>query len=108
MSQRQVNTVEQVKQVLTALHDSINEGADSSALYILQFGIELIPNEGINAEQAKTAVRKLKEALASLQDEQPCVYTLSFQGYQESVGKILRIAQDKLTPPEQKAAQPHG
>lgn len=103
MSQKQVNTVDQVKQVLTALHDSINEGADSSALYTLQFGIDLIPNEGINAEQAKTLLRKVKEALGSLQDDQYCVYSLQFHGYQESVGKILKIAQDKLTPTEEKA-----
>lgn len=104
MNPKQLNSVDQVKQVLNALHDSINEGGDSSALYTLQFGIELVPNEGVNAEQAKTAVRKIKEALAILNGEQLCVYTLGFQGYQESVTKILKIAQNKLTPPEQKAA----
>lgn len=103
MSQKQVNTVAQVKQVLTALHDSINEGADSSALYTMQFGVDLVPIEGIDAEQAKTITRKLREALASLQDDQLCVYSLQFHGYQESVGKILKIAQDKLTPAEDKA-----
>lgn len=103
MNQKQVHTIAQVKQVLTALHDSINEGADAGALYTLQFGVDLVPIEGINAEEAKTITRKLREALASLQDDQLCVYALQFHGYQESVGKILKIAQDKLTPTEEKA-----
>jgi len=108
MSQKQVNTVAQVKQVLTALHDSINEGGDASALYTLQFGIDLIPSEGVNAEEAKTLARKMREALASLQEDQLCVYSLQFNGYQESVGKILKIAQDKLTPAEEKAKAVNG
>lgn len=108
MSQSTVLTIDQVKQILTVLHDSIDEKGDNAALYTLEFAIQLFPSKGITKEESKTAIRKLKEGLASLQEDQLCVHQLKFDAYHESVADIIQLAQRKLTPPEQKVAQGNG
>lgn len=97
-----VATIGRIKHAVTALHESMDLSSPDK-LFNLQVGIVLAPQAGLSVEQIKTRLRKFNEALAAFQEDINAALTLDITVDDGDLRKVIAAAQEKVTPPEEKA-----
>lgn len=89
------NKVKLLKEALSALESSVDD-MDKSLSWSIAFQITLDAFRNLNAEQLKTQIRKIKEALSSFPDDQTAKLVLEVRQENAPDVKLMELAQKKM------------